>query len=124
HPLNDQVQLTKPLKFRTKFGASLECGLDGNHLILNFPLNKPVKLDASQHRWLDDLTREVLDTSAATLVEAHWSAGTKKLLLRLKGADDQLVLTRAKPDFARLLQIETGGMVRGMIITQKADLHR
>lgn len=97
-------------------------------LVLNFPANEPVPIHTNdQAKWFGTLYDSlIVGTENIKLIEAQWSASTKKLLLRLDSTigDGQQVLTQLKPDFAQLAQLDTGDMVRGVIVTQKANIQR
>ncbi|KAI2799951.1 hypothetical protein BLOT_012162 [Blomia tropicalis] len=126
--LFERERSVRTLVYETKFGQRLECTMDGERrLNLNFPSNDPVQIECKQYRWIDQLVHAIIgelpmiDTS---IVNIYWSESTKKLLLRMESKDGQLMLTNLKPDFHRLKEIDTDGMVRGVIITQKADRQR
>lgn len=74
--------------------------------------------------WLASLLRLTLGSLEEQLVEVHWSEATKKLLIRLESIDGSLTLRQLKPDFRKLLLVDTGNMVRGLIVTQKANIKR
>lgn len=96
--------------------------------MLNFPANEPVSIQTNdQPKWFDTLYNNLmLGTENIKLVEVQWSASTKKLMLRLDSTsgDGQQILTQLKPNFAELEQLDTEEMVRGVIVTQKANIQK
>lgn len=125
----DVVKSCERVKFTTKFGSKLECSVEKeqSRLVLNFPVNKPVPIDVvstGQNQWFGKLYSSLLaGTDNVKLLDVQWSASSKKLLLRLDSDKGKTqILTTLKPNFAELGQINSGDMVRGVIVTQKADI--
>lgn len=124
HKFSNVLKSCKLIKYVTKDGSKLECLLGKmQSLTLNFPANQPVPFPTNdQPKWLATLYTLMGANENIKLIDVQWSASTKKLLLRLDSASDdgQQILTKLKPNFAELERLDTGGMVRGVIVTQKA----
>lgn len=124
HLFSAQVEKGKSVKFATKYGTYIQCAKNNENLVLNFPLNEPLKLDADSYKWIKQFEKVLLGQCSASLVDVQWSEGTNKLLLVVHSAEAEQVLTQIKPDFTRMLQINTDQMVRGLIVSQKANMKR
>ncbi|XP_054162460.1 phenazine biosynthesis-like domain-containing protein [Oppia nitens] len=110
------------IKFETKFKGYLNAIYSGNGLItLNFPVNDSKPLTGYQ--WIPDIIRYTLGPhlSDKSVEEVEYSSGTKKILLRLKDSLQSEIIHKVVPNFAELLNIDTNGMVRGIIVTKKSE---
>uniref|UniRef100_A0AAZ3NZG3 Phenazine biosynthesis-like domain-containing protein n=1 Tax=Oncorhynchus tshawytscha TaxID=74940 RepID=A0AAZ3NZG3_ONCTS len=84
----------------------------GESIVMDFPLNKPTPLGLNEFK--DIVNAAVGDQP---IREVCLCGTTKKLMVRLADTCDRSVLTSLQPDPAVLLRVNTGGRVRGLIVT-------
>ncbi|CAB1312951.1 unnamed protein product [Coregonus sp. 'balchen'] len=84
----------------------------GESIVMDFPLNKPTSLGLNEFK--DIVNAAVGDQPVQ---EVCLCGTTKKLMVRLDDNCDRSVLTSLQPDPAVLLRVDTGGRVRGLIVT-------
>ncbi|XP_055745770.1 phenazine biosynthesis-like domain-containing protein 2 isoform X2 [Salvelinus fontinalis] len=78
----------------------------GESIVMDFPLNKPTPVAA---------------VGDQPVQEVCLCATTKMLMVRLPDSCDRSVLTSLQPDPAVLLRVDTGGRVRGLLVTMIGD---
>ena len=113
------------VKFQTKFNGIVEAYTDSSQqtISLNFPLNDCRPFDRKVNPWVEEIVKYTLGPQSAHLIEEiQYSSGTKKLLIRLKDSPQyQTIIYEIKPNFEKLLSIDSNGLVRGVIVTQKSE---
>ncbi|CAN9506969.1 unnamed protein product [Ophioblennius macclurei] len=103
------------LVFESRSG-DLAVAQQGEGYIMDFPLNPPTQQDASEFR---DIIKAAVGNNPVQ--DVSLSSSTKKLLIRLADSCDRSVLSGLNVDAAALQRCETGGRVKGVIITQKGS---
>ncbi|XP_041744448.1 phenazine biosynthesis-like domain-containing protein isoform X2 [Coregonus clupeaformis] len=105
------VLFYKKMVFETLSGE-LYVRQQGESIVMDFPLNKPTSLGLNEFK--DIVNAAVGDQPVQ---EVCLCGTTKKLMVRLADNCDRSVLTSLQPDPAVLLRVDTGGRVRGLIVT-------
>ncbi|XP_028845384.1 phenazine biosynthesis-like domain-containing protein 1 isoform X1 [Denticeps clupeoides] len=87
---------------------------NGESLVMDFPLNKPIPLDPHEFT-------NLIQVALGDLVpqDVRYCHATKKLLVRLADTCDRSVLTSLKPDPEKLLRTESRGKITSLIVTMK-----
>ncbi|KAM6943302.1 phenazine biosynthesis-like domain-containing protein [Xenentodon cancila] len=85
--------------------------------IMDFPLNPATQQDPNEFK---DLIKAAVEHQPVQ--DVFLSPATKKLLIRLPDSCDRSVLTGLKVDPIALLNSETSGRVKGLIVTMKGSL--
>jgi len=101
-------------KYRGKLGASLS---DDEKITLNFPSNPTHSLNIGEHPWAKDMIMQTVGCDPKDLQDVQYSPGTKILLLRLKDNLGPSGLGAVKPKYQSLLDIDTNGFIRDIIVT-------
>ena len=114
------------IQFKTKFKGTLKAVLNSseNTITLDFPLNDCESVDRKTNPWVEDIIEQTLgpELSEDIVQEVEYSKGTKKLLIKLKDStESEKIISRVEPNFEKLLKIQTKGLVRGVIVTQKGQ---
>jgi PhzF family phenazine biosynthesis protein len=124
--LNSAENKTNKLSFETKFKGILEAMIDWTtkSISLNFPTNDCSPLEKSHNSWIEDIAKNTLgpQLSSSYLQDIQYSSEAKKLLLRLKDSpESDKLIYKVMPNFDKLTKVNTNGLVRGVIVTQKSD---
>lgn len=124
--LNSAENKINKLTFETKFKGILEAMIDWTtkSIYLNFPTNDCSPLEKSHNSWIEDIAKNTLgpQLSSSYLQDIQYSSGAKKLLLRLKDSpESDKLIYKVMPNFDKLSKVNTNGLVRGVIVTQKSD---
>ncbi|MEQ2314788.1 hypothetical protein AMECASPLE_015685 [Ameca splendens] len=101
--------------FETRSGA-LAVTKKKEGYIMDFPLNPPTKEDHSDFK---DIIKATVGNHPVQ--EVFFSQHTKKLMIRLPDSCERSVLTSLKVDPVALLNSESSGRVRGVIVTMKGS---
>ncbi|XP_038831128.1 phenazine biosynthesis-like domain-containing protein 2 isoform X2 [Salvelinus namaycush] len=88
----------------------------GESIVMNFPLNKPTPVGLKEFK---DIVKAAVGDQPVQ--EVCLCATTKMLMVRLADSCDRSVLTSLQPDPAVLLRVDTGGRVRGLLVTMIGD---
>ena len=115
--------------FESKFKGFLGAAKNWNTelITLDFPTCEPKLLNKTEHAWIDELVKATLgcDVNEKDVQEVLYSSDTMKLLVRLKDkVDGEERIRKVKPDFNAQMKINTNGLVRGVIITEKANFSK
>ncbi|XP_012736411.2 phenazine biosynthesis-like domain-containing protein 1 [Fundulus heteroclitus] len=103
------------LVFETRSGA-LAVSKKKEGYIMDFPLNPPTKED---HNDFKDIIEAIVGNHP--IQEVCLSRDTKKLMIRLPDGCERSLLTSLKVDPVALLNSDSSGRVRGVIVTMKGS---
>nr|XP_006630505.1 PREDICTED: phenazine biosynthesis-like domain-containing protein isoform X1 [Lepisosteus oculatus] len=103
------------LVFETLSGE-LYARREGNRIVLDFPIYKPTVQDPNE-------VKELIESAAGEVAvqDVRYCAVTKKLLVRLPDTCDRSMLESLKPDPQSLMQSDSTGKVKGLILTLKGN---
>jgi len=99
------------IEFSTLSGI-LKARRDGDKVVLDLPLNPPSPCGPAQFALL---VKEV--TQNLPVADLQLSETTKKLLIRLQDSVTREQLEELTPNTDRMMQLETSGQVKGVIVT-------
>ncbi|XP_020336457.1 phenazine biosynthesis-like domain-containing protein 2 [Oncorhynchus kisutch] len=88
----------------------------GESIVMDFPLNKPTPVGLNEFK---DIVKAAVGDQPVQ--EVCLCAITKMLMVCLADSCDRSVLTSLQPDPAVLLRVDTGGRVRGLLVTSIGD---
>lgn len=116
------INKSEPLVFETNFKTSVQTELQNGSVVLNFPKNAPEQV-VEKAAWLDEIKNSLLGKEQINLIkEVQLSPNAKKLMIRLDDKVDVKVLRNIQPNFSKLVSIDNGDRVRGVIVTKKTDV--
>ncbi|XP_028844987.1 phenazine biosynthesis-like domain-containing protein 1 [Denticeps clupeoides] len=89
---------------------------NGESLVMDFPLNKPI---AQDQREFAELCKAALGD--LPVEDVCYCAKTKNLLVHLDDTCDRSVLTSIRPDPEKMLHCDSSGNIKGIVVTIKGD---
>ncbi|KAM4593796.1 phenazine biosynthesis-like domain-containing protein [Odontesthes bonariensis] len=110
-----QKNVNPTVVFETRSG-NLAVTQEGDRYVMDFPLNPPTHEDPNDFR---DIIKVAVGDHPVQ--DVFLNSDTKKLMIRLSDSCDRSVLTSLKVDPFALLNSETSGKVKGLIITMKGS---
>ncbi|XP_048865041.1 phenazine biosynthesis-like domain-containing protein 1 [Brienomyrus brachyistius] len=111
HKKNHNAVLT----FETLSGE-LHVKMDGDALVMDFPLNKPTMQDPNE---VKDLIKAAV--GELPVQELRYCRAISELLICLSDSCDRAALMSLQPDPASLLHAEPTGKVKSLMVTLKGD---
>ncbi|CAH1776563.1 unnamed protein product [Owenia fusiformis] len=107
---------SQKLGFKTLSG-DLFATRDGNKIMLDLPLNPPEPTEVNY----SDLIIAVIGDLIDVVKDIQYSATTKKLLIRLRDDTQRTALENITPNFEKMLELHTTGVVKGVGVTLKGS---
>lgn len=124
--INEHSRQTK-IAFQSKYKDIFEAIMDWTTKIitLNFPSNAPQKIHKSEYPWIDEIVSNTLGGKLTLdqVQDVYYSSGVKYLLIRLQdnsSLNDERI-RKVSPNFEQLLKIDTNGLVKAIMITEKGN---
>lgn len=116
------IDTNKPLVYKTNFDTVVGTDKNGEHIVLDFPINRCEPIQRQHFQWIEKVVQGIFDGNKdKELVQDILYAPTmRKMIVRLKDSATKEDLTSIKPNFDQLAKVDVANQLLGVIVTRKS----